>query len=298
MTDAMDMNIDDIATNDFKISFESCSALRTLADVLANMLTTVELRIVKTPKFEGLVVEAVNANQIALVVAQIAAKVEMGSERTSFCIDTAIFKTCVKSAQAHFSIDMHSAKGDTSIELCAYELLSNTCTTKFRLPTLICESQDVRLEEIEYKYYLDIKTDTLKSIVRMALALKGEDITFRVQQPKSPQAKKCTVLTISSMGQNGCEQEHTYFSSNEELNGATSINAGQEVNSEVAASAELETKYKEKFAAKHLSDFLRSIDRMSLTLRLARRMPLVVHHKLGMEESYVCLVVAPHVNDD
>jgi hypothetical protein len=314
----------DLSVTQFKIVFECASAIRTLAEVMSNMLETVEVHVYRTEEFRGIKVEAMDPKQISLVVSQLHADVSMeGCEHTAFCVNTKTFHTCVRSAPAHYSISIESLSGSSSIRIVAYEALSNASITRFTLPTLVCDEDPVRFKDIEYKTFIDMDTGELKTIVGMCLKLQGDTLTFRVQQPAEERGKgkgkgadgKMTaegleeavlakrpktavadrrhmVLTISSTG--SCTQEHTFYSYVEEC-GDACVAGKCDAISQVPENGDLETTYEESFGARHLSDFLRSIDRQTVTLRLQKEKPLIMHHKFGNEESYVCLVVAPQV---
>lgn len=292
-------------TNEFKIVFECASAIRMLADVLSNMLEIVELQVFKTEEFSGIMVEAIDSKQVCLVIAQLRADVTMSSEHARFCINTKTFNTCVKSTLAHYSISIESIPTTSSIKLVAYESLSNTSITRFTLPTLVCDQDPIKLKDQEYKYHIDMDTSTLKSIVRMCIALQGESLTFKVEQmrenaavEKRPRvesaAGKHTLLTISSNG--NCTQEHTFYSLADSNGSSNGTHSG--ICSEIASNpGGMDVVYEEVFGARHMAEFLKSIDRQTVTLRLSKELPLIINHKFGVEDSYVCLVVAPQVEE-
>jgi hypothetical protein len=194
--------------------------------------------------------------------------------------------------------------------------------TRFELHTLVCDSNAVKLSDLEYSFHIDMETSVLKSIVRMPQQLGGEELVFKVQQPigikekmealrkdngnnektkkilkTSETSDKNTVLTITSNGK--CIQEHTFFSVTEARDGSASSYVGTTQNhiAQKFGPGELITKCEQVFAAKNLGDFLKSIDKQTLTLRLSEGKPLIVNHKMGPDDSYVCLVLAPRAQD-
>ena len=297
-TDTTDMSV-----CAFKVTFECASALRTLADVLANLLETVDIHVVKSADFEGIRVEAIDAKQVCLVVSQVQADVEMDCPHTVFCVNTKTFNTCVRHSQAHYSLSVESVVGSSSIRLMSFETLSNSSVTRFTLPTLVCEDEQSRFHDIEYKLFIDMETSELKSIVSMCLRLQGETLTFKVRQPKvehdsnkrARSDRRHMVLTISSTG--ACQQEHTFYSY-VEPHGDDCVVGKCDVVAATPNDEELETTYEESYGARVLGDFLRSIDRHTVTLRLKKEKPLILHHKFGAVDSHVCLVVAPQVTDE
>lgn len=283
----------------FKVTFECASTIRTLCDVMDNMLDTVDIQVINKPDFKGILVEAIDCTQVSLVIAQLRADVDMPEGQTSFCVNTKTLNTCIKSAQPHFSICLETMEQSSSIRLTAFEQLSKTSITRFVMPTLVCDQEPIRLKDQEYKYHVDIETSTLKSIVRMCLALRGETLTFKVKQTSKdveakkarlPNTKKDTVLTISSNGD--CEQEHTFYTLSEECeDNSMAASCVKEIQS-VQDEAGMQTMCENQYGAKQMQDFLKSIDKATVTLRLGQSQPLIINHKFG-NESYVCLVVAP-----
>lgn len=296
-------DIVDLSKAQFKIVFECVTALRTLADVMSNMLNTVKIDVWNSEKFRGIKVEAMDPKQISLVIGQIATEVKMDCEHTAFCIDTKTFNTCVRNAPAHFCISIESFLGSSSIRMVAYEPLGNACVTTYTLPTLVCDQEAVHFLPIKYKTFIDMDTSELKSVVGLCLKLQGDTLAFKVRQPirdegaaKRPrQDRKHMVLTISSTGQ--CTQEHTFYSYVEDVGDACVAGKCDAV-SQVPDEKELQTTYEEVFGARHLSDFLRSIDRNTVTLRLLTGKPLIIEHKLGGEDAYVSIVVAPQIQEE
>lgn len=298
----------DMSQARFRIVFECANAIRTLTDVMSSMLETVEIHVLKTPEFTGVKIEAMDPKQISLVVSQLNADVTMDCEHTAFCVNTKIFHTCIRSAQQHYAISIESMEGSSSVRIVSYEMLSNASVTRFTLPTLVCDQEQVQWNDLAYEINIDMETGELKGIVGMALKLQGDTLTLKLRQPlaaasfasftnvdtkRQRRERKHMVLTISSTG--ACTQEHTFYSCVEER-GDSCVAGKADPITNPPADEDLETTYEEVFAARHLADFLRSIDKNTVTLRLKKENPLILHHKFGSgEDSYVCLVVAPQV---
>lgn len=295
-TTAVGSAMDNVA---FKVTFECATAIRTLADVVSNMLETVDIQVIRRDDFHGIMLEVIDAKQISLVIARLHAYVEMNVEHTSFCVNARTFNLCVRSAQPHFSVCLESVRGTSSVRLTTFESLSNTSMTRFLIPTLVCEQEPARLRDTDYKYHIDMDTATLKSIVRMCLALQGETLTLTVKQRAVSAATKAartvansthTILVLSSNG--NCDQEHTFYSMTNARDDDSLVGTCVSIE-RPPHDDELEVMYEERFGAKHIADFLKSIEKNTLTLRLSREQPLIINHKFGSESSYVCLVVAP-----
>ena len=65
----------------------------------------------------------------------------------------------------------------------------------------------------------------------------------------------------------------------------------------LSASSELVRKYEESFPAKEMQEFLKSLDRLQVGLWMRPNRPLVINHKLGAEDSFVRLILAPRIDE-
>ena len=282
----------------FKITFECASTIRTLCDVMSNMLDTVDIQVIKDDF--GIMIEAIDAAQVSLVQAQLRADVVMDST-DQHCSASTARPQHLHPQRAAPLLDLHGVAARQLVDsLTAFEQLSKTSITKFTVPTLVCDQEPVRLKDQEYKYHVDIETATLKSIVRMCLVLRGETLTFTVKQRRSGDGKRArtstkdTVLTISSNGE--VMMEHTYYTSAEACEDDSMVGSLREIEA-LGEDDDMEVMCENQYGAKQMQDFLKSIDKHSVTLRLGQDQPLIVNHKFG-NESYVCLVVAPKETGD
>lgn len=298
-----DAEVTDLSAADFKVTFECTNAIRTIAEVLHNMLETVDVHVWATDAFRGIKIQTMDSMQTSLVIASLRADVTMDCcEHTAFCVNTKVFHTCVKSAQPHYSIHLASTPRSSSLVMTAFDALSNASLTRFTLPTLVCNEDPVEFNDIEYQFQIDMETNCLRSILKMSTSLNAERLTFRVQQPTAAAAKrqrmegKHTVLTISSDG--ACSTEHSFYSLTKDGGTTTTVcdelSAGSGGGGGMAAEEEMETKYEEIFATRRLAEFIKSIDRQTITLCLSANSPIVINHRFGNDDaSSVCLVAAP-----
>ena len=285
------MDIDSADSTNFKLSFETTNSIRTLTDIVSNVLKNVELQVVKTPTFEGIKIESIDAKQVCLIVAHLRCTVEKCEEDTKWCVDTGILNTCLKSVPQHYSLDISNAPNSSDIFLHAYESLSQTYTTRFKLPTLVSEVDRVTLSDLDYSYTIEIDLTTLRSIVRNTLALRGSDILLRVEEPNSASNHRHTILSIISEG--NAEQHHMFHSVTDTNDGNACVIRTDQNEISATYDSPLVKKYEEVFSASYLNDFLKSMERHIITMKLSPKKPLILTYPLGGDESYVCFVLAP-----
>ena len=94
-----------VSDEKFTLTFESTNPLRTLVDVVHNILTRIEFQVIKDDLFEGIQLESIDTKQICLIVAKLACKVT-GPAGARFCVDAGTFNTCLKSVSPHYSVDV------------------------------------------------------------------------------------------------------------------------------------------------------------------------------------------------
>ena len=283
---------------EWKLVFDQTQSLRTLMDVISNLLTRVQVQICKTPSFQGIQIESIDAKRVCLVVAKLACKVETSGSEEAICLETSVITTCLKSIGPHYSVDLQPA-GNRIMMRC-YEMISNSYATKFMIPTIVMDSDNVKLTDMKYEYTIEIDLLTLRSIVKNCIALRGEYITLRVQEPKTVTKKRHTTLSIVAEG--NAEQEHCFHSVTEvegdAEEGSCVIRTMNDSSSDTGSTAAMETRYSETFSANYLNLFMKSMERQMITMKLSPNQPLILTYPLGVENSSICFVLAPRAKED
>ena len=286
------------ANDSFKITFESTNPLRTLVDVVSNILTRIELAVVKDELFEGIHLESIDAKRVCLIVAQLACKVE-GDGRGKFCVDASTLNTCLKAVSPHYSVDISNEASTSNIIMHAYESLTRSYTTFFKFPTLVSDADPVKLTDLDYDYTIEMDLQTLRSIVRNTMQLRGNDITIRVEEPAHASAPmRQTVLTILTDG--NAEQRHRFLSLTDTKDGAACVIRTEQHDELIDADAEsasLKMMYEETFLAQYMAYFLKSMERHVITMRLSPAKPLILNYPLGADASYICFVLEPRTKE-
>lgn len=279
----------------FDVTFEQTPPLRTMVDVVSNVLSTVEFKVVRQDDFEGIHVESIDTKQVCLICCQLACNVKAASSDARWCVDTQVFNTCLKAVPSHYSLDIKNADGSSDIFMHAYESLSQTYSTRFKIPTLVSETESVSLSDLDYNYTIEIDLSTLRSIVRNTIALRGSDITFRVEEPENGSTHRHTILSIISEG--NAQQHHMFHSVTDTKDGAACvIRTDQSEVRHTYAQAKLVKRYEEVFSATYLNHFLKSMERHQITMKLSEGKPLILNYPLGGDQSYICFVLAPRAD--
>lgn len=291
----------------WKVTFHQASLLRSFVDVLGSILSRLQIRVCKDDDFEGVRIEAIDAKRVCLVAGQLACAVKLAEgvppEKMCFCVDTGTLSTCLRSVSQHFSIDMEQHTDTDVVVVRSYEVICQNYVCTFKLPTLAEDDETVKLQKLDHRYVVEFETTTLRSIVKNCMALKGDNLIFTVhEQRHASEAGVLARLIITAEG--NAEQEHVFHSVAREDAGTLVLRAA--VSSSGSGSPDVpgrslfapEPAYRGTFSVTYLNQFLKNMDRNSITLRLAEKHPLVVTYPLGIEKSSVCFVLAFKTTDD
>lgn len=283
-----DVNIDDDCI--FLVSFDQASPLRTLIDVISNVLVRVEIYIVNTESFQGIQIESIDAKQVCLINAKLVCTVHHMVGEARFCVDTQTFITCLKAVPPHFSLRICGSTQTSDITLHSYESISNNYCTTFDVPTLVSDSEPVKLSPMDYTFTVELDVLTMRTIVKNTLALHGNDIRFTVEEQVGDLPFKYNIFTISTDG--NAKQKHQFHSVTQSRSNATCIIRTDETAVDLPPRGELTTRYEDCFSANYLNNFLKAMERQTIDLFLSPGKPLIFQYKLGPEQSRVCFVLA------
>lgn len=281
---------------EYVIAFDQTHSFRTLVDVIRDILNRVVFRVKKCTTRENtffLCIDTVDQNHVCMILARLTCERFEGLEGDeSFCVDTTILNTLIRNVPAHYSMELMKRKDSSDICIRTYESLSNSHETHYTLSTLVDDSDTIQLNDIAYKYTVEIDLGTLRQIVKMSQALKAENIELSVSESKSGANR--TLFSLTSRGD--AIQEHRFNSSSVSEGDSYVIRAATDTTGPEDGGA-LEEKYKGTFSTQYMGYFLKSMERQMLTMKLSDDKPLILHYPLDAEMSYICFVLAPKTDE-
>ena len=287
---------------EWRVTFDQTQGLRTLVEVVTNILTRVNFRIVYDTKraTHFLCIDSIDPQHVCMIQARLLCEKTYNLESTTdFCVDSGILNLILKSVPAHYSLDLTKYSDSADIMMKAYETLSNSHHTEFVLPTLVDDSETMQLTDMSYKYTIEIDLGTLRQIVKMSMSLRAQQLDFMVKQPPDKAVGILhTTFTISSHGD--ATQSHNFHSATVTESGETEncvIRAATDSTSPDSGQKNSEVVYSDSFSAQYLNFFLKSMERQIITMKLSQDKPLIVHYPLGADKSYICFVLAPKTAD-
>ena len=284
---------------EWRITFDQTQGLRTLVDVVGNILTRVNFRIMYdvSKKTHFLCIDSIDPQHVCMIQARLVCeRDDGGQEDITFCLESGVLNTCLKSVPSHYSLDLRKYSNSANIQLKAYETVSNSHTQTFELSTLVDDSETMQLTDMTYTFTIEIDLSTLRQIVKMSMSLRATQIDMIVNQPADPTDGR-TTFTIASTGD--ATQSHNFNSATIKENDSNScvIRAATDTMAPEGEIVDMLQKYKDTFSAQYLNFFLKSMERQIITMKLSQDKPLILHYPLGAQMSYICFVLAPQVTD-
>lgn len=298
------MRIDEKSSKlEWRVTFDQTQGLRTLVEVVGNILTRINFRITYDEKRDTycLCIDSIDPQHVCMIQARLVCEKTVNvNHEIDFCVDSNILNLILKSVPSHYSLDLEKHSDSADVRICAYETLSNSHFTNFELPTLVDDSETMQLTDMSYKYTIEIDLGTLRQIVKMSMSLRANQMDFSVREPSDNTARVLrTTFTISSHGD--ATQSHNFHSatvaqglSNDTyvIRAATDSTAPESIDDDKTTVV-----YKDAFSAQYLNLFLKSMERQIITMKLSQDKPLIVHYPLGADRSYICFVLAPKTSD-
>lgn len=288
-------------TLEWRVTFDQTQGLRTLVEVVGNILTRVNFRVTydERKSMHFLCIDSIDPQHVCMIQARLICEktTGMGKEEVSFCVDSNIFNLILKSVPSHYSLDLEKHSTSADIHINAYETLSNSHHTNFELPTLVDDSETMQLSDMAYKYTIEIDLGTLRQIVKMSMSLRSNQLDLIVREPETMGAGvNRTTFTIASRGD--AAQAHNFHSATiSEGSDSCIIRAATDSTAPEMSAKGMKEVYKDAFSAQYLNYFLKSMERQIITMKLSQDKPLIVHYPLGADKSYICFVLAPKTSE-
>ena len=289
-------------STDWVITFDQTQSLRSLVDVVCNILTRINIRMRYDSEKEiyQLCIDSIDPRHVCMIQARLVVeKSSNTNENIEFCIDSALFNNCLKSIPPHYSLDIKKSNTNADIVICAYESLSNSHSLEFRLNTLVDEEQVTQLTDMTYRYTVEIDLCTLRQIVKMSQTLKSDSIELSIEEPC--ESEKSTNHMLFAIRANGEAQlKHSFHSATikETSSNECVIRAVTDSASSETTNCDMTLKYSASFSSQYVNLFLKSMERQVITMKLSEDKPLILFYPLGGENSHICFVLAPKTPEE
>lgn len=284
-------------TFEFYVRFTQTSTLKSWLESLGSVLEEVCFQVHADEDFSGFFVESLDSANVSLAQGKIDATVELsGDENPVFHLKLQNLLGCLKNVHPQHFFDIWRLKGDADVQIAAFEPHVNTYIPKSRLKTLYKDAEFVQLKGMVYSLYVDIDLTCFRNSIRTAREHKAEALEIEVRVPRkaAPEetTKKVTTFFIMKYESLEVSSSFVYQSSSEtntrkeEPDGSSSlVIRASDVSSgeyeDAPPDDDTDCLFSGSYSVEYLQKFVKQMDRPTVTLRLAKGMPLLIEYPLG-----------------
>jgi hypothetical protein len=217
--------------------------------------------------FTGLVIEAMDARHVCMVIAYIAASVEIQPDtdpvRLQLLITTQTVNTCLKSTTPTQTLTLGRLAGEVDLQMAMSEVDPNRASTVYSLKTLNRTSDALNLEAMKFDYLVEFEMGAFRPVIKAARELHAEAVRLRVLDG-GDNGPASFVMSF----QGDADAEHVFDT-------VSRLPDGQIVDSLVGG-------FDESYASEYLHTFLKCLENKStVSIRLAQGLPLIMSYTLG-----------------
>lgn len=282
---------------DFRLRFTQILAAKSFFNNIS-MLEEACLAVCYSPGpggFSGLMADAVDSTRVALVQGRLGAIVDLNvpQEQASFCVKVKSVLDCLATAHAQHFLDIYRKAGSTDITIRVHEPGSGRAHSKYEVRTLARQSETIPLDEMIMSYYVEIELEAFRTALKMAKTKKACGIQFRLYEaPATGEATQCMWFVLAYEGED-TRGTHPFLSrvvvSETGVDGEPVIvraasaeeDCADGEGSEEEDLAQYKLLYSGEFAVDYLNNFVRSMEKVNVTLRLKNGNPLILDYPLG-----------------
>jgi len=278
-----------IATDlDFDVVFPNASALRTLVEIMTNVLVECIFRIDASSADSVLLrVDAMDSANICACKAKIKSSgrvyKEEQHENTFFCIKLKPFLEVLKALPISEGVRLFRHKGQTMLNLVSLGVEAH----KYELNTLVTPYHLLQLDPCRTNFSIDFDLAKLKSHLRVISNLKADTIKITISEITAATSPLLggLVLTLSCTGED-VKARWDFV----QHDGAHATFPEKEIDT-----LDRVEKYCEEFSSEFLKNFTKSMERNSVTLSFTSDEPrvLLLEYALGLEASNITFLLAP-----
>lgn len=296
---------------DWRITISNPHTFKTLLVIIYRVLSQCSFQLYKTDEFTGLRVDSMDSSMVCMIKAMYECNIETHMDLTdeSFCIVTDTFNTLLKDVQpGHVLLfTRYSDSAELTIDSYMRDDSNNRSTCTLNIIEDENNAKELRMNEITYKYVVEMDLTRLKSCCKMAQDINSSHIEIRIEQPheSSQYGSEHLFFTVGASSDIATFKK-TYYSlttiedKSDNVNftvSAISSDRDETVEFDKIRSTSVEC-YNEVFSTNYLNLVLKSMDRQTVQLYMSEKTPLIIRYSLGSDLSYIQIILAPRVRDE
>lgn len=302
------------------IRFSGVVAFKAFCENIATVLKEGVFEVVKTDKFEGIMVEAMDKSRVCMVQGRLTGVVTYGKVgEYQFCVNMTNIITSLRNAHPQHFLELYILEDSTDVVLRVFEPQVRSYGPVFKLKTLDTRTEKIFLDTLHYSMFIEVDLGTFRNAIKTARDHKADTVMLRVLRPPPGESaapsdpegqQRHTVFFVIQYRSDEVECTFPFRSSTETLEGKPGApqtirtieddSAGDGCEGEMQQNFDAyEVLYSARFSIEYLIVFTKNMERHSLTLRVSKKIPLILDYPLGGgETNWIRFVLAPRVDDE
>lgn len=288
----------------FYCKFSQTNAFKSFFENLGNVLTEVSLEIRKEGNFAGIMADSMDASRVTLVQGKVSGEVKLNvpPEKAIFCVTVKDFLDIFPNVHPQHFIELYRFEDSTDICLRIFEPSMKTTNICINIQTLDKSIDTVELNEMDYSFYVDVELNSFKNALKTAKNQGAESIQFLIYEVEkmsdyregAPPSKTMyfvirykgirTAFSFpyeSKVVSSACEEGAVHLKAIDQETEESPDDSSDEGSSVNERLQDLKPLYQGTFLSRCLINFIKSMERSNLTLRLANEKPLIIDYPLG-----------------
>lgn len=286
---------------DFRCRFSQTVAFKSFFENLGNVLAEVTLEVRSAPgDFAGIVADSMDPSSVTLVHGKIAGQVELNVplEQAIFCITIKDVLDIFPNIHPQHFVEIYRVRGCTDITMHIFEPSLRASNFQFRIQTLDKSIDTLELNDMHYSYYVEVELNAFKNALKTAKNQAAESIQLLIYETEEEAAEQGQRSIFFVIRYRGIRTSVSFPYESKVLmrsseDGPLQIKAIEHESSAGSEDAcdqgmqlhdrleELEPTYQGSFLSRYIFQFVKSMERSNITLRLARDKPLIIDYPLG-----------------
>ena len=285
---------------DFRCRFSQTVAFKSFFENLGNVLAEVTLEVRSVPgDFAGIVADSMDPSSVTLVHGKIAGQVELNVplEQAIFCITIKDVLDIFPNIHPQHFVEIYRVRGCTDITMHIFEPSLRASNFQFRIQTLDKSIDTLELNDMHYSYYVEVELNAFKNALKTAKNQSAESIQLLIyeNEEEAEQGQKSIFFVIRYRGvrtsvsfpfeskvltrsSEGAPLQIKAIEHESSAGSEDACDQGMQLHDRLE---ELEPTYQGSFLSRYLFQFVKSMERSNITLRLARDKPLIIDYPLG-----------------
>lgn len=287
---------------DFRCKFIQTVAFKSFFENLGNILSEATLEVRSSPEFSGLITDSLTSDMVCLVQGKIAGQVDQLNvpvEQAIFCITVKDVLDIFHNIHPQHFVEIYREKGSTDIVMHIYEPSLRAANFKYCIQTLDRDVDTLPLDEMTYSYFVEVELNAFKNALKTAKNQSVDSVQLLIYERASSwpagagERSIYFVIKFKGVRTSVSFPFESKILSDASAKGPVHIKA---VDKDASGPEDhacdcgmllhdlLETMqpvFQESFKLTNLFNFVKSMERTVITLRLLQNRPLIIDYPLG-----------------